>query len=110
MMNTYVIVVSKKSKTTPEVADYLRSIFTHTWRLAANKDNETWMCGRAHTVDISDMMTAIKSLNKNIDGVFVQRVMIYEAGYDKKGKFDEKGDGDKCPGTARLMDVFMNKI
>ena len=76
MNYVYNIIVKKNRKNTPEVGLYLKSIFTSTWELTRNKYNETWICMRSEPINIKDMVLFIKHLNKRIEGVMIQNVIV----------------------------------
>jgi hypothetical protein len=111
MINTYFIVVAKDNKKTPEVAEYLKRVFSHSWRVSVNKDSEVWLCGRQAPVNVSDTVSAIKTLNKKIMGVMINRVFIAECCFDKEGVFNVNVEGEtpEHPSSMKLMDVFMGK-
>ena len=108
-MKVYNIVISKRSKKTPEVGVFLKRVFTLTWRLASNKYNETWLCARPTAANIDDIASAIKVLNKKINGVFISQVILESACWDNGGAFDETYTDEKCPGTRVIVRMMMNK-
>ncbi len=110
MIKTYNIVITKDKKNTPEVEEYLRKVFGLTWKLAANKYNETWLCGREKDLDLNDTIFAIKGLNKKITGVFITRVILIEAGYNNGSPFDQPTESETKPGSEKALDILMNNI
>ena len=113
MNKVYSIVISKCGVKTPEVGALLNKIFRYTWRLAHNKYNETWLCGREEEVNISDLVSSIQGLNKKIDGVLVTKVIITSACYDNGGCFDEDYTIDKNnkyhPSSKEILKILMNE-
>ena len=112
-MNSYIIVISKRRSKTPEISALLHNTFTYTWMLASNKYSETWMCCRNEVVNIGDLASAIKCLDKRIDGVLITKVIIESACYNNNGCFDEveyvDGDGKYHPGSKKMLGMLMNK-
>ena len=93
MNKVYTIVISKRGKKIPEVGAFLKKVFTLTWRLASNKHNETWLCGREEEANINDIITTIKGLNKKINGVVMYKISIESIYWDKDGYYDEPKGG-----------------
>lgn len=112
-MNSYIIVISKRGSKSPKVSALLKNTFAYTWMLASNKYNETWMCCRDEVLNIGDLTSAIKCLDKRIDGVFITKVIIESACYNNGGRFDEDElvdrDGRYHPGSKKMLDILMNK-
>ena len=112
-MNSYIIVISKRESKTPKVSALLKNTFTYTWMLASNKYNETWMCCRNEVVNISDLVSAIKCLDKRIDGVLITKVIIESACYNNDGRFNVEGcvdeNGKYHPSSEEMLNILMNK-
>ena len=112
-MNSYIIVISKRERNTPKVSTLLKSTFVYTWMLASNKYNETWLCCRNEVVNIDDLTSAIKCLDKRIDGVLITKVIIESACYNNGGRFDVEGcvdeNGKYHPGSEEMLNISMNK-
>jgi len=113
MMNVYNIIVSKKNVKSDVVGDYLKKVFSYTWELVKNKKGETWYCAREIPVNIDDFVTAIKCLDKRIDGVLITKIIIESACYNNGGSFDVEGyvDGNEKyhPGSKEMLEILMNK-
>ena len=109
MNKVYNIVISKRGKKTPEVGEFLKKIFTLTWKQVVNKYNETWLCARPTVANIDDIASAIKGLNKKINGVFISRITVEEACWDNGGAFDEAYTDMTYPGTRVMVRMMMNK-
>ncbi len=113
MLNVYNIIISKKNDESDIVGDYLKKVFSHTWMLVKSKNGETWYCARETPVNIDDFVTAIKCLNKGIDGVLITKIIIESACYNNEGCFNEDErvdkDGKYHPGSKKMLEMLMNK-
>ena len=112
-MNSYVIVISKRGIKNSKVPALLKNTFAYTWMLASNKYNETWMCCRDEVVNIGDLTSAIKCLDKRIDGVLITKVIIEAACYNNGSRYDVEGcvdeNGKYHPSSKEMLDILMNK-
>ena len=109
MNNVYIIVVSKRNKKMPVIGEFLKNIFTITWNLASDKTSETWLVGRDISMNINDITSAIKCLDKKIDGVFVSRITLTESCWDNNGVFDIKYVSADRPSANEMIRRLMNK-